>query len=427
MYLNQPEAPQIKDIMTILFVTYGGGHVQMVAPVIRQLQRIRPELRVECLALTTAQPVLRAMEIPFRTMSEFLALFPAEAREWGEELAVERHNDGVGIAYEESVAYLGLSFWDLVETHGEPRARALLAEKGTQAFLQRRVAARIIDELKPTVIATTNSPRMEHASVLEGKAASIPTLTMVDLFGRFNFCPIVADHVSVFSPKTRTNLVEAGLMAEATECHFFGNPSFDKYLEVQPSNAGDGENRDPALLFLDMPAFLDFDRDVIHTRTANDVVQDLDDLSAACAAQDLDLMIRPHPSQDRGPYERWIAGSEHGHRTRIVAGGPLEPVLRQVRLVIARSSTSLLEAVFCGCRTLQINYQKTDNIELPLAQMGLSWPVRHRSELAETVARALSDDVTAEAHWQRRLETLPTEPAAPRIAAFLASLAGSSD
>ena len=413
--------------MKILFVTYGGGHVQMVAPVVRMLREARPDIAVECLALTTAQSALRSMDIGFRPLSDFLGLFPDDVRHWGEALAVDHHNDGVGIAYEESVAYLGLSFWDLVQEHGESASRAMLDQKGLHAFLPRRVMRRVIAELAPGVVATTNSPRMEHAAVLEGNAAGIPTFTMVDLFGRFNFCPIVADHVSVLSPKTRSNLIRAGLMAEATTCHFFGNPSFDRYLAADPAADGRVNGARRSLLFLDMPAYLDLDRNEIHRRGADDVLQDLDDLAGACRQNDLDLHIRPHPSQDRGIYEQWAGRSDFGHRSRIRSGGALGPVLREATLVIARSSTSLLEAVFCGCRTLQINYQKTDDTDLPLAHMGLSWPVRHRNELGDVVAQALKDDAMAALHWQRRLDLLPTEPAAPRIGDFLADLAARGD
>ena len=44
---------------------------------------------------------------------------------WGKQLSAEYHRPESGIDEEESVAYLGLSYWDLVQRHGEAQAANL--------------------------------------------------------------------------------------------------------------------------------------------------------------------------------------------------------------------------------------------------------------------------------------------------------------
>jgi len=52
-------------------VTYGGGHVNMMIPLIRHLKAY-PQYQIEILALTTAGPVLEGGGIPYYGMRHFV-------------------------------------------------------------------------------------------------------------------------------------------------------------------------------------------------------------------------------------------------------------------------------------------------------------------------------------------------------------------
>ena len=115
----------------VLFVTYGGGHAQMVLPVVSWLQRSKA-LDIKVLALTTAAPIFKGAGIPCLGFRDFLDFGDAAALAWGERL-LEGNNSEV-TADDESIAYLGLSYVDLQDRLGVAGAEAAYSRHGRQAF-----------------------------------------------------------------------------------------------------------------------------------------------------------------------------------------------------------------------------------------------------------------------------------------------------
>jgi hypothetical protein len=96
----------------VLFVTYGGGHARMVTPVVRALSQY-PHIRSESLALTTGGPIFKSEGLPYKGYKDFITPQDKEALAFGQKLAAIHHQPDSGMEMEESVAYLGLSYWDL--------------------------------------------------------------------------------------------------------------------------------------------------------------------------------------------------------------------------------------------------------------------------------------------------------------------------
>lgn len=71
---------------TVLFVTYGGGHATMVAPVVRALAQY-PDIRTETLALTIGGPYFKRQGLPYIGFTDFVTKEDKEAIEWGTRLA----------------------------------------------------------------------------------------------------------------------------------------------------------------------------------------------------------------------------------------------------------------------------------------------------------------------------------------------------
>ncbi len=217
---------------TVLFVTYGGGHAAMVVPVIRELQQY-PDICTEALVLTLGGPYFQRQGLPYRGFKDFIVPEDKEAIAWGEKLAVMHHQAETGIEEKESIAYLGLSYWDLVMREGVAEAARLWGEKKRNAFFPLSVLERVIDKIKPDMVVTTNSPRAEYAAQVIANKRRIPTMSMFDLFGLNADYQIQADYLTVISPLVIENLRKDTGLRDGQKFLITGNPAFDQVLDYR--------------------------------------------------------------------------------------------------------------------------------------------------------------------------------------------------
>ena len=166
-------------IKKIVFVTYGGGHVNMLVPVIKELQR-HDNLELVVLGLTTAGLVLKNNNIPYIGFKDLLN-DNDYALKWGKKLV--RKNDAHNlVSYKESVAYMGLSYVDLENEYGKEMAAKLYSEKGRQVFNPMNTIRRFLEEESPDLLVATNSPRAERAAINVARELGIASVCLIDLF-----------------------------------------------------------------------------------------------------------------------------------------------------------------------------------------------------------------------------------------------------
>lgn len=210
-----------------LFVTYGGGHAKMVLPVVQQLLR-EGRLQVEVLALTTARALFDRHGIATVGFRDFVGAADTQALAWGQELTAltPPHPE---VDAHESVAYLGLSFADLVEDLGLQAAHHRYAAFGRAAFLPVQRLLAIIGQLRPDVVIATNTRRAEMAAILAARKLTIPAVCLVDWFpvgdAQVLGTPGYADRVCVPNAASLTRLVQEGRAQE--DITVTGNPAFD--------------------------------------------------------------------------------------------------------------------------------------------------------------------------------------------------------
>ncbi len=219
--------------MNVFFVSYGGGHAPAVIPVIQALT-MRGH-KCEYLALTTARKTALDAGIPCRRVSDFIDPGDQEIAYWGKRLAETHHTDGKGIAYEESVAYLGVSFVSLMHEIGEEKAWQAYEEKGLNAFCAIEFMRTVLREIEPDMVVATTSPRMERAAMVAADMEAIPSLCMVELFGIIEHELISrADngkYMALSREDTRQRLIRAGRIP--SHLHMTGSPMFDA-IQSQP-------------------------------------------------------------------------------------------------------------------------------------------------------------------------------------------------
>jgi hypothetical protein len=419
------------NVKTILFVTYGGGHARMITPVMHELEG-DGDIRMEALALTTGAPHFKSERLPFKGFKDFITPDDKEAINWGKKLAEEHHNPDSGLEEDESIAYLGLSYWDLVVRIGEEEAARLWDTKGRQAFLPLTVMERVIGQLKPDMVVTTNSPRSERAALEVAQALGIVTVCMVDLFGYVDFHVLGADYFTVLNERVIDNLLASGVEADRERFFVTGNPAFDPICnhrgpvdtEWRQTHFPNLPPHVPCVLWIDTPGYIHPKPPHLWIRSEKEILFDLENVARATAENRCALLVRPHPSQGLSFHKAWVEQAP----THVYFAGsvPLYPLLNAVDVVVAYASTVTVQALSMQRRVIQLKYKSGDD-GMPLADWGMAWQAEGPDELPQRLYEALND----EREWRRKqariIDIAPLEAAAPQVACHIRRLLRASE
>lgn len=411
----------------VLFVCYGGGHAAMVAPVVQALAKEAPEVRVNVMGLTTARGILTRAGIPFFGYSDILdPVADAEAYAQGARLAAGHHAPHTGIPEQETQAYLGQNYVELIEAEGNEAAAARFAAKGRAAFLPMTMMARVIDHVAPDLVVTTPSPRSELAARRVAAARGIPSLVIADIIGAPGFPPneMIADHITVPAASAakgydRYEHVRAG------RYHVTGNPAMDALaLADRPDRAAAGTalglpGAGEAVLLAEPAARLNAAASVVPLGEAERMTL-LARLHRAVRGAGAVTVIRPHPSLDPAPYASFADAAPDAI---LAADAPLMTVLSAVDLVVSNSSTLMMDALYAGVTVLQTRFRDSA-VSLPFDDMGfaLGTPIEDEAALTSAMKTVLSDADAAAARLARFRDDFPSPPAAPRIAALVRAI-----
>lgn len=205
---------------------YGGGHVTMAIPVIKEL--LKREHEVVPIALTTAGKVMEREGLAYNTILDYVDY--KKVKQYGETLIKKHHTEGKGISLNSSIAYLGTLLEELIEDEGEAKAKQEYTDKGLNAFCPVRAMQRILRQEKPDVVIATTSPRMEMALLRAAHIEKVPSLCMVDLFAILELPWLSRNDngrfLSVYSERVATRLIDKG--RSPNNIKILGNPAFDQ-------------------------------------------------------------------------------------------------------------------------------------------------------------------------------------------------------
>lgn len=404
----------------VLFVAYGSGHIAKVAPVIRHLQAEGVECHL--LALTLGHKQAKRLGLDPRGYRDFLHLTDRETvlARGKSLLSGNSHPD---VDEFESVCYLGINYQDWVEQFGEAEAARRYAHGGRRAFLPVRFLGSVIDELTPSVVVSTASPRSEQAAIEAAVRRGIPTLTMMDLFGlpHDNYLrnKIFADRITVLSSFVRSNLIAAGI--DGDRIAVTGCPAYEPLLEPAVAEAGRALRASlgwDGLKIVMWAGNIEEPGPGVTQETAGTALA-LDVEQRLRAWVDADpraaLLIRYHPSQyhlfpDLGAHPRIYVS--------VPTLDPLGPQLHASDIVVVQTSTVGFEAALIGRRVLTTSWSPmVHNVDFDYGKMGLGESVARPEELVSALAgtgRAPDREVFP-----------PPGRATPRVAAEIHALMGS--
>jgi len=358
------------DKKTILFVSYGGGHVHMLAPLILEAQKDQ-RLEPRTIGLTIAQKIYRNQYgIECEGAKEYITKDDTDARRFGLQLLQKMQANGNYVDdIEETVAYLGTSFADLVQTEGsEKKAWESYRSNGRAAFLPLTFMRRAFDRIQPDLLVTTNSPRGEKAAQTVARERGIRSILLTDLFNcppEYNF---FADRICVLSESAKKNLLEWNGTDES-KIVITGNPAFDESIEKaglvdyewREKHLGCGRD-EKLFLWADQPGRFDWNSLQLIARTETELIDTLNELLISSRRENLKLMIRSHPSQDVQLYRDWCSK----HDVPLVNEPEINKLINAVDVLGSSSSTVLLQAYFIGRIVFQLSLgggKKVINIE----------------------------------------------------------------
>jgi hypothetical protein len=406
--------------MKVLFVSYGGGHVEMCLPVMRALRSQFPGCEAQILALTTAAGVARRAG---EQQLGFDDVCRGEERErafrYGEQLIGDQQHPDV--AREESLAYLGFNFLEWVHEFGEQGAWQRWREQGRQGFRPVQLFRRILSELRPDVVVATNSPRGEQAAIEAARPLGIPTLSMVDLFALpgdpYRTRSVHADRIAVLSDATLRNLQQAGVPRERIVVT--GNPAFDGLAGPEAQAAGERFRREhgwgdrPVVLWAGHMEPGDADPRWAGAALGNEVQQVL--LHWLQARDDACLAVRYHPNEwhrfeppPAHPRLHWSQPDREG----------LLPVLAAADAVIVQATTVGAQAHAAGKQVLALAFSPlVQRSGMDYAKLGTGVEVPDLDALPAVLGQALA------AGGQGASSIRQQGTAAQRVASEIAALA----
>ena len=382
----------------ILLVAYGGGHVAILAPLALALAAAgRP---FYFFALTTARSVLDRLGIPSIGFRDLPEAAEADVQRWGRELAGDLLEGGL-VTPEETIAYLGANFRDLVSECGETEARRRYTEAGRQAFLPVATLRRAITRLGPAIVVATNSPRAERAAILAAGQLGIPSICAVDLFAlqevQWIGQPGYATRVCVLNDAVRKMFLAHGRNSE--EIIVTGNPAFDRLTVPETVQAGVQLRRDrrwddgkkiilwASQIEPEQHPFADLSGDPTLPRRVEQALRQL-----VAEDENLRLVVRYHPSE-RVDFEPAIRVDFSP------VSEPIAALLHAVDVVVVTASTVGLEAAIAGRPVISVD----NSIFTPDTQyssMGISRGVTDLKDLGVALKEALAGVGLGFAHGQ---------------------------
>lgn len=363
----------------IFFVVYGGGHVNLAIPLIKELRK-DDFCETSVLGLSIAMKLLKQEKIPCKSIADFESIIMDDlAWRLGKELADKWHVDGKGINRRESEIYMGCSMRDIVMEVGEEEAFHKINEKGRNAFYPVNTMQKIVDYVKPDLIVTTNVPRMERAAVKAGLNMGIPTIAIHDYLGFERRHRLEADKIAVMCDITKENLVKTG--HDPGKIVVTGQPVFDQ-IPGEMSTFSD----DNLLEKWELPENKRF---ILLGTQTNSTSQKMVEVSMNAVSQldGYELIIKPHPGEDIKKHEKWIAEKKGVH---LKPDTPIRELIFISDLTITIFSTIGFESVLMDKPLIQFNLTGKPN-PIPLFQYGVSLNIETGNELLPAINKCLED------------------------------------
>lgn len=225
----------------VLFLAYGGGHINSLIPIIKELYKEDSceELEVCAIGINLAAETLRENRIACKTLSCYM---DEEILEIGHPLALQFHNFNSTVSYADSIAYYGFSMKDLINNLGKDKAYKVFNIYDRRLMLPIESMKKILEKEKPDVVVVTTMHRFEAATILAAKELGIPSIKIEDLVG--NVQMPFPDKIQVKDQEEYDQMISRGFLSKQLviesdlnepDIKAYREKVYKIYLDMQPT------------------------------------------------------------------------------------------------------------------------------------------------------------------------------------------------
>lgn len=356
----------------VLFVSYGGGHINIINEVIKEIIKYK-NIDFKVLALTTAydKSVSLFSNKYIKKISDYKDLFKKDIEKinyYGSLILEDNYNASSGISKEDTLIYLGLSMFELVQTYGEQKAFDLYNKKKRQAFLPVNIMKNILEYEKTSLVVTTTSPRFEEASLIAANELGIETIQILDLFGELYPLPR-ANHIICMNSYISESLKKQGLIEN--KYYHFGQPAIEKTVKnilsvdkVVIKNKL-GLNNNKVLLYATQKPNIYNEDFSYHNFAGYETINDniFSIFEFLYEKYNINILVRLHPNEDFNDYKKWFDKYKFVQYANDKCN--LEESLAICDVLLNQASTVSVEAISANKDVFTFKYHLDKTFPLP--------------------------------------------------------------
>lgn len=390
----------------ILFVTYGGGHVRIVIPIIEEL--ISRKHEVSILGLTSSVKDLKKYKYDYKNIRDYLSLFDyieqKKILEYGELVIDDAFDDKSGLDKDDIKVYLGINLWDLsLQYENFDKCLNEFKLNGRRGFFPINLMERIIRYENPDVLVVTSGQRSEKAAAIVANKMDIQVVRIIDLLGENLVIPYDAK-VCVMNDYAKNNILESNSKINTNDVFVTGQPNIElKYNYRDQIKFYQNNNLDK---YEKKVSFFSQPNIPYRSIVFKEYIKLFESNSNYFGVWKL------HPNEDISLYDNLV--NQLPPNLIVVKDDDTNVLIEESNLVITFYSTVGLQAIVAGKLLLVINLTKKD-FPIDYAKLGCAKLVRNVSDFQNTINYLLKNNINNDEFYDARNKLKAPNNAAKNI------------
>lgn len=390
----------------ILFVTYGGGHVRIVIPIIEEL--ISRKHEVSILGLTSSVKDLKKYKYDYKNIRDYLSLFDyieqKKILEYGELVIDDAFDDKSGLDKDDIKVYLGINLWDLsLQYENFDKCLNEFKLNGRRGFFPINLMERIIRYENPDVLVVTSGQRSEKAAAIVANKMDIQVVRIIDLLGENLVIPYDAK-VCVMNDYAKNNILESNSKINTNDVFVTGQPNIElKYNYRDQIKFYQNNNLDK---YEKKVSFFSQPNIPYRSIVFKEYIKLFESNSNYFGVWKL------HPNEDISLYDNLV--NQLPPNLIVVKDDDTNVLIEESNLVITFYSTVGLQAIVAGKLLLVINLTEKD-FPIDYAKLGCAKLVRNVSDFQNTINYLLKNNINNDEFYDARNKLKAPNNAAKNI------------
>lgn len=364
----------------IFIPTYGGGHVKIVIPVIKELKKMN--VQVTTLGLTASVIQLERAKLEYKKLRDYVDILDGIEKiiSLGNQFVEFHYNAESGLKKDEIMLYLGINLYDLSVQFSEDYALKMFREEGRRIFNPLIAATKILTYEKPDVVMLTCGQRFEKAFGIVASQMGIPVVRVIDLLGEDDIISYDAK-VCVMNEIVKKNISMANPNLTQSDIIVTGQPNIESeivneiYLTTKTKLRREEYKK----------CFLFLSQDTILSRI--DVFKEL--IKIAKNQKDNLIIYRLHPNENLSYYDE--VSRTMPVNMVIDTSYDLSSIIKISDVVITFFSTAALQAFAMGKSLITVNLTK-EKYSTDFSKYEFSHEIKNLINLEDAILKLLDPE-----------------------------------